>query len=161
MVVFLYLLLLHLCGWNFRYSAIRVRPVSCSPVRKRERCWSGNRWGEVHCSRSFFFYYQTNQSATAFSSSPTHPSFPLYCTVCLVHTFDSVPVQCLPADTHSCASSWRTTPPASVFRHPASQFGTVAFRYRTGVHYSGTGQSDIWQNRTKVRGGTEGSSVEL
>ncbi len=30
-------------------------------------------------------------------------------------------------------------PPASAFRHPVSQFGTGAFRYRTGPPYSGTG----------------------
>jgi hypothetical protein len=32
---------------------------------------------------------------------------------------------------------------ASVFRHPASQSGTVAFRYRLGYTYSGNGQSGI------------------
>jgi hypothetical protein len=30
-------------------------------------------------------------------------------------------------------------PPASAFRHPISQSGTGAFRYRTGSPYSGTG----------------------
>jgi hypothetical protein len=34
---------------------------------------------------------------------------------------------------HSWASASRPLPPASVFRHPLSQSGTVAFRYRTGV----------------------------
>ncbi len=42
-------------------------------------------------------------------------------------------------------------PPASVFRHPASQSGTEAFRYRPRVHLSGTGMSGIIrQNCTKV-----------
>ncbi len=56
---------------------------------------------------------------------------------------------------HSWASALRPLPPASVFRHPESQTGTVAFRYRTGVHlfrYRTVRHSDIfWQNCTKVR----------
>jgi hypothetical protein len=34
---------------------------------------------------------------------------------------------------HSWASASRPMPPAAVFRHPTSQSGTVAFRYRTGI----------------------------
>jgi hypothetical protein len=34
---------------------------------------------------------------------------------------------------HSWASASRPMPMASVFRHPASQSGTIAFRYRTRV----------------------------
>jgi hypothetical protein len=33
----------------------------------------------------------------------------------------------------------RLIPPASAFRHPTSQSGTRAFRYRTESHCSGTG----------------------
>jgi hypothetical protein len=36
---------------------------------------------------------------------------------------------------HSWASASRPKPPASVFRQPASQSGTLAFRYRTGVPF--------------------------
>jgi hypothetical protein len=36
-------------------------------------------------------------------------------------------------ETHFWASAPRPMPPATVFRHPASQSGTVAFRLRAGV----------------------------
>jgi hypothetical protein len=41
---------------------------------------------------------------------------------------------------HSWASESRPMPPASAFRHPVSQYGTGAFRYRTGSSYPDTGQ---------------------
>ncbi len=40
---------------------------------------------------------------------------------------------------HSWASASRPMPPASTFRHPASQCDSGVFRYQTGPHYSGTG----------------------
>ncbi len=47
---------------------------------------------------------------------------------------------------HSWTSASRPKPPASVFRQPASQSGTLAFRYRTGVpffRYRTVGHSGI------------------
>jgi hypothetical protein len=40
---------------------------------------------------------------------------------------------------HSWATASRSMQPASEFWHPISQFGTGAFRYRTGSPYSGAG----------------------
>ncbi len=43
------------------------------------------------------------------------------------------------AKSHSWVSASRSMPPASAFRHPVSQSGTRAFRYRTGSPSSGIG----------------------
>ncbi len=59
--------------------------------------------------------------------------------------------------------SSKPMPPAWVFRHPASQSGTIAIQYRTGVHlfryrtgvhlfrYRTVRHSGIWKNCTKVQ----------